>query len=151
MRRISKQPKVDVTSSANDRVSVLRPLVEKYVEEALKLCKTKTKKRLRCDEIKFCGKLRTTMGYASARMQPNGRYRYTITISKHIFRGDSHILRETVLHEMAHLIDYQVYRGWGHGPSWAGVMCWMGLEPRVYTEEWEYEALGVTLPKRRTV
>ena len=41
-----------------------------------------------------------------------------------------HYLKQTIPHEIAHLVDYRVFKGWGHKKSWKLVMSHVfGLSP----------------------
>jgi SprT protein len=36
---------------------------------------------------------------------------------------------DTMIHEFSHLLDYKVYKKWGHGPTWKSIMVALGGNP----------------------
>lgn len=38
-------------------------------------------------------------------------------------------IKETILHEWAHALDWECDKGWGHGPTWKSWMQKLGLDP----------------------
>ena len=55
---------------------------------------------------------------------------HSIKLSTELFREHTdHFIADTIPHEVAHLVDYIVFKEWGHGPSWKQVMRAYGLEP----------------------
>jgi hypothetical protein len=119
--------------------------IEQYAKEALSILQKSTSKRLRVDRILLSNKMKTTMGYALYEFnEKSRRYRYTIKISGVIFKRDSVTLKESVYHEVAHLVDYQIYKQWGHGHTWIRLMHRLGIEPVVFATDEEYLEAGYT-------
>jgi SprT protein len=67
--------------------------------------------------------MRTTAGTAYYKAN-------TIHLNKKLFTENINTFNQTIGHEVAHLINYEVYGKRGHGPTWKNVMIMMGLEPR---------------------
>jgi predicted SprT family Zn-dependent metalloprotease len=45
-------------------------------------------------------------------------------------------VKETILHEWAHALDWELYQNWGHGQTWRNCMMSFGLRPkRCYDSE----------------
>ena len=128
---------------------MLRPLVQRYIDEALTILRKKTRRKVRCDSLTFSPRMTSTLGHATFKYdRKSADYHYSIRISKVIFKGDSDVLRETVYHEVAHVADHQIYKEWGHGPTWEKLMGHLGLEPKVYAEVEDYASIGYEVPPR---
>lgn len=39
-------------------------------------------------------------------------------------------IKETIIHEWAHALDWELYKGWGHGATWKKCMMSFGLDPK---------------------
>jgi len=129
----------------------MRNLIEKYAKEALEILQVTTKKKLRLDQIIMCNKLSKTMGKAAYDHMGRGKISYWIKISTKIFKRDSEALRNTVYHEVAHIVDHQLNDELAHGPTWADLMIKLGLEPVINATEEEYIECGYRESAKITV
>lgn len=146
----SRKP-LDSKASArqvSSQQDALKSLAWSYAKEALAILQATTKKKLRVDEILTSGRMTSTLGYAQWKYLRSRRYHYTIKLSTAIFKGDSQVLRDTVYHEVAHLVDYQLYKNWGHGHTWKQLMIKLGLQPNVYCESEELATIGYEIKPR---
>lgn len=83
---------------------------------------------IRAWTFKWNDRLRTVMGRASAR----DKY---IELSSHLVRINRNTpdfitrIKETILHEWAHALDWEYDEGWGHGATWKKWMRRLGIQP----------------------
>jgi predicted SprT family Zn-dependent metalloprotease len=131
----------------------LTKIAWEVAEDCINKIKLKTGIRIKIDDIQINSRAYRVWGKANVLINPDSSYYYTITISKVIFVKDSALFRKTIAHEVAHLADFQLYDGWGHGKSWRKVMTeFLGLDDNtlvVEDEIAEIESMGVVIPPRR--
>lgn len=78
-------------------------------------------------------KLGYTFGWANSRRML-GQCNYTrklVRLSKHYTAAnDETLVKDTILHELAHVFNKHVYNGKGHGRSWKNVCVQVGAKPQ---------------------
>jgi predicted SprT family Zn-dependent metalloprotease len=80
--------------------------------------------------IKWNSRLKTVMGRAVL-----SKGTKSIELSIEVVRlniNTPHFLqriKETILHEWAHALDWEHHKGWGHGPTWRMWMVTLGIKP----------------------
>lgn len=45
------------------------------------------------------------------------------------FYNQEEYVKQIIPHEVAHIVDYRIYNGWGHGNTWKSVMLAYGIQP----------------------
>lgn len=80
-------------------------------------------------DIKWNSRLRTVMGRAY-RTNDGSKEIQLSTHLVHINKNSPNFLnriKETILHEWAHALDWELSKGWGHGPTWKSWMRKLGI------------------------
>lgn len=98
--------------------------------------------------IAASGKMTRVFGRASHSLD-NG---YKITISKYAYEGNTETkaFRNTVIHEIAHIIEHKVYKRFSHSADWASIMNVLGEKASIFvTKEKRAEIEFVRPPKRK--
>ena len=98
-------------------------------------------------DVKASGKMLRVFG----RAKWDGM-RYTVTISKYAYEGktDTNAFRNTVVHEIAHVVEHIVFRRFSHSPDWSKVMKICNeVSARFVTKEKRDELNFVRAPKRK--
>lgn len=137
-KKIESTKSIIICGSKNEE---LRNLVLKYAKEALDILQKHTSKKLRLDKIILCHRMTSAMGLANYYYKKNDVH-YSIKISSKIFTKDCRALKETVYHEVAHIVDRQLHGFWGHGKTWIRLMEQLGVPPAVYANQEDYENAG---------
>jgi len=118
------------------------------VKKCVEAIRAKTGTTIEVTRVVWSDKMYRTWGVASIKPY-NGKRQYVIKLASQIFKADTPELRNTVAHEVAHLADFQLYNGWGHGRTWRHVMrTLLGRNPERCVTEEEKAALNVAIPKR---
>lgn len=73
-------------------------------------------------QMLFDLKCSKTMGKAD-------RIKNTIHLNPEMLRKNPHELEDTVIHEYCHLLDYKIFKGWGHQKTWKKLMSELGGNP----------------------
>ena len=85
-------------------------------------------------DVEWNSRLRTAMGRAVRR--GNRKFLEFSVHSVMINKNTPNFLdkiRQTILHEWAHALDWEADKGWGHGPTWKEWMVRLGIKPeRLY-------------------
>lgn len=77
--------------------------------------------------IEWCTRMRTTAGKVKFNMET--REVKCIVLNQNLLTEESQI-ESTLMHELAHVADWYVYRKCGHGRTWRHVMIKLGRNPR---------------------
>lgn len=99
--------------------------------------------------VRLNGRLSRSLGRAVVTRNPFGT-QYIIEINSKAFKEDSIQLRETTLHEVAHLVDYTHHKQeMSHGKGWQKCMRALGLKPEVCASAETVKAIGYTVKPRK--
>lgn len=126
----------------------VQAITKQVIRETLQKIKERTGKDVQIDEVEWSNRMSRAWGRAELGTYC-GRRIYRIKLAAKVFTEDSEALRTTVIHEVAHIADFQLYNNWGHGPTWKGIMRMLGQSPnRLATRE---EMKQVNLVAKRKV
>jgi predicted SprT family Zn-dependent metalloprotease len=132
-------------------MSNLNAVVMAKVRECVEAIEQQTGKKLVVPTVVWSNKMSRSWGKASFIDKTDGRREYIITLSAKVFNAETNALRNTVAHEVAHIADLQLYKNWGHGPTWAMIMSRMLNQParRLATREEMLEVAPTAKVTRR--
>ena len=149
LQRISASKRGSNKSTFTSQEAALLESVKFYTTEALTKAKPIMKRRGPVPIwIRLNGRFKATAGKAQVYLDMSkGRreYYYSLDISKKVFaKGatDSQFLIDTVYHEVAHILEWEVHRALGHGPNWQRIMRLLGKEPYVYCYAEDFASVG---------
>jgi predicted SprT family Zn-dependent metalloprotease len=129
-------------------------LMKKYVEEAKVILATHNMELPKDLILNVNNRLKKSLGRAKYRTSLGETF-YTIEINGNAFTKDSAEFRETMLHEIAHVMGHFVYGTLDHDKYWAKFMRTFGLEANVFASKEKVASIGYQLPdtkkKTRTV
>jgi len=128
-------------------MACIEKITKQLIQETLSKIKAKTGKEVRVDEVEWSGRMTRSWGLAQLGMM-NGRRVYRIKLASKVFTQDSKAFRDTVIHEVAHLADFQIYNNWGHGATWKGIMRMLGAQPNRIASSEEVQQVN-KVPKRK--
>lgn len=121
-----------------------------YLAEGLQILASKGYNLTR-PQIKMNRRLTRSLGRAVIKTDARtGVKTYTVEINAKAFTSDSPELRETVLHEIAHIAQYQLDGKLDHGSTWSKYMRLMGQKAEQYASKDKIEAIGYVKPVRKT-
>jgi predicted SprT family Zn-dependent metalloprotease len=127
---------------------MIESAVNQYINEARQLIKSVYNYHLKLHAIKFSSRMKRVNGKAIYEKTNFGTF-YTITISTHVYQHDSIELKKTVFHEIAHILDHQLYGGWSHGATWKKVMISLGQSPDRLKSQAALQEAGHSVYKRK--
>lgn len=128
----------------------VKEAVHEYVELAIESIRNHYGKDVRVDNIVLNGRMRRSAGRAGIKTCPRTGHRtYKVEISTCIFKFDSKKLKDTVIHEVCHVADHQLFGNFEHGPTWKELMVAVGQKPDVYYSKEEMQMYGHEVPERR--
>lgn len=148
LQRISASKRGSSKLIFTSQEAALLESVKYYTTEALVKAKPIMKRRGPVPIwIRLNGRFTTTAGKAQVYLDMSkGRreYYYTLDISKKVFANgkDSQFLIDTVYHEVAHILEWEVHRALGHGPNWQRIMRLLDKEPYVYCYAEDFASVG---------
>lgn len=125
--------------------------VEQYRDEALATLKAKgyNVPHSCLITVEISGRLSRALGRAKRTTSEFGTF-WTIQINKKAFTEDSIHLRETTLHEVAHIVDAHHHKHeMSHNAPWKRIMLALGLKPDVYASQEKVDSIGYTFTRRR--
>lgn len=101
-------------------------------------------KKYECPKTEISNRLKTTAGYAFFR--PTNIVRFSAEL---MWEHTDHFVKDTIIHEVAHIVANNVFGSKGHDAAWRKVMLAMGVTPNrlhdLTNTKWEAHKAGVTL------
>ena len=142
LQRISVSKRGSSKSIFTSQEAALLESVKYYTTEALVKAKPIMKRRGPVPIwIRLNGRFTTTAGKAQVYLDMSkGRREYYYTLDAN--GKDSQFLIDTVYHEVAHILEWEVHRALGHGPNWQRIMRLLDKEPYVYCYAEDFASVG---------
>lgn len=101
-------------------------------------------KKYECPKTEISTRLKTTAGYAFYR--PTNIVRFSAEL---MWEHTEFFIKDTIIHEVAHIVADNVFGHQGHGPAWKRVMLAMGVTPNrlhpLTNSKWEAKKAGAKI------